>query len=725
MRYLIIVLSVVSMLLALPLKAAVRLPQIFGDNMVLQRNQSVPVWGWADPDEAVTLTFAGQTKTTTAKDDGTWSLALDPLKASHDPAEFTVRGANTITLKNVVVGEVWLCSGQSNMEWPVQRSTNSGEEIAAANFPLIRHFRSPRLHKAVPQDDIKANWVVTSPDTIASQSAVAYFFGRRLHQTLNVPIGLINSSWGGTRIEPWTPACGFDDLPTLADIRERVATANPTTDKHKQILNDYLNKIDAWIGEAKKLQAANQPQKVPPAFPSHLTFPEGNGAHQQPTVLYNSMISGLVPFAIKGAIWYQGESNKDEGMLYLDKTKALVQGWRKVWQQGDFPYYLVQLAPFKYGGNPLQLPVMWEVQAATESAIPNTGMAVINDISTLNDIHPPNKQDVGLRLANQALYKDYGHKEIIWSGPLYRSYSIEGNRMKIEFDHADGLKTRDGKAPDWFELAGADGQFKSATAIIEGNSIVLTAEDIAEPFAMRFAWHQLAEPNLVNDAGLPTSAFRCGKKQELDGALTLNELEGFRKMYEIDLPLHGNFGSKKPAYTTDNSANPGNFSRVAYLMQLQTGAGTISYVCTIMDAFTKDATKLGIPYKGSNIKHQTKVNNLTVRSNVRNVPALDNHDGGNIEFWGLNYGQNSTLNLPGANNSKYDFDDSPANDGGYGCMQIHSWKNKITLMAYNNFNGGSKCDIGIGNNTAGEHPDYTFMANGDKFTTRRLTILVK
>ena len=713
------------LLAAASVHAAVKLPNIFNHDMVLQRGQPVPVWGWADPGESVTVQFAGQTKTATAGADGTWRLKLDPLTASSAPATFTVAGANTLALTNVVVGEVWFCSGQSNMEWVMNNVDNAEQERAAANFPLIRHFKAPKSFKPVPEQDINARWETTTPAGIGDESAVAFFFGRRLHQALNVPVGLINSSWGGTRIEPWTPPCGFDGLPDLAGLKTRVDTADPTTDLHKTVLNGYIGTMQAWIADAQTKAAAGQPLAAAPDFPQHLVFPTGQGKHQEPTVLYNGMVAGLVPFAIKGAIWYQGCSNNGEGMLYLEKTKALVNGWRKVWGQGDFPYYLVQLAPYNYGANrAAHLPAIWEAQAAVPAAIPNTGYTVINDIGNIKDIHPCNKQDVGLRMANQALNRTYGLADVRWEGPVLKSFAVEGARLRVTFDHADGLKTRDGKAPAWFELCGPDGLYRTADAVIDGASVILSAPGIDAPMAMRFAWDQLAEPNLVNGHGLPAGAFRCGNKPTLDGALALPELQGFRKVYEIDLPERGNFSAAPPKYAIDNSGGAGAFTRVAYVLQLQQGE-SIRYVCAAMDAFTGDAKALGIPHAKSGIRHQTKVANLTVRSNVDGIPALDNSDAGNIEFWGSNYGPPNTLGLPAANASKYDFDDQPADGVGYGSMQIHAWKNKVTLLAYNNFNGGSSCDIGIGNNTAGEHPDYTFMGNGGQYEVRRLTVLVK
>lgn len=605
--------------------------------------------------------------------DGTWSLKLAPLAANATPQQFKVVGANTTTFANVVVGEVWFCSGQSNMEWSMNSVDNAIAEKEAANFPLIRFFKVPRTIKFVPQKDVAGAWVATAPESVGDKSAVAYFFGRRLHQALDVPVGLVQSAWGGTRIEPWTPACGFEELPALMAIKERVESADPTSARHQRLLSEYITSLQGWIKAAQTAQAARELATAAPAFPEALAFKSDKGAHQQPTVLYNGMMVGLVPYAIKGAIWYQGESNNGEGMLYLEKTKALVNGWRKVWGQGDFPWYAVQLAPYNYGEvRKEQLPAIWEAQALGASAIANTGYTVINDIGNTKDIHPRNKQDVGLRMANQALNRTYGMSEIRWQGPVYKEHKVEGGKLRVTFDHAEGLKTRDGKAPDWFEVLGSDGTFY------------------------------------------------------MDGALTLPELKNSRKLYAIDLPTQGNFESTPPKYTVDNSATVGAFTRVAYLLQLKDDSG-VRYVCTIMDAFTKEARLLGIPYKKSGIKHQLKVNNLTVRSNVPGILKLDSSDGGNIEFWDSNYGMANQLGLVGAAANKYDFDDQPSaqGSGSYGCMQVHSWKDKETLWAYNNFNGGSTCDVGIGNNKVGEHPDYTFMANGGHYEVRRLMVLVK
>jgi sialate O-acetylesterase len=707
--------------------AAVRLPNIFGDNMVLQQEMAVPVWGWAKPGEKVTVEFAGQRKETVAGADGKWMVRLDALKASDKPQVFKVAGENAVTFSNVVVGEVWFCSGQSNMEFKVREAKNAEAEIAAANFPLIRNFQAEKRVASVPEDDVNAKWSVTAPDNIGNESAVAFFFGRDLHQALKVPVGLINCSWGGTRIEPWTPLCGFDGIPALDGIRARVLTAQPGSESHKAVLAKYEEALKKWIADADALTAAGKALVPPPAFPRDLILPapDVQWKMQEPTVLFNGMVAGLVPFAIRGAVWYQGCSNNGEGMLYLEKTKALVKGWRQVWGQGDFPYYLVQLAPYTYG-QPKNLPGIWEAQAAVPANIPNTGYTVINDVGNIHNIHPTDKQTVGRRLADQALARTYGRKGIAWSGPVYKAFALEGKSFRVSFDCAEGLKTRDGKAPDWFEVCGPDGHYYKADAAIDGQSVALTSARVEKPIAARFAWNEQAEPNLVNGAGLPAGAFRCGEKPTVDGAMAIPELKGFRKILSIDLPLAGNFGAAAPKYAFDETSKAGDFGRVGYLLQLQDKDGELSYVFCAMDAFTKEAKKLGIPSPDSGISFQQKVANLTVRSNVEGVPTLDNSDGGNIEFWPNNYGQRGKLRLPGGKDGDYDFDDEPMPPlAGYGCMQIHSWKDRVTLMAYNSFNGDGPCDVGIGNKKDGGNPDYTFAGNGGAYAVRRLTVFVK
>lgn len=450
-------------------RADVKLPSVIGNNMVLQREQAVPIWGWAEVGEDVTVTFGAATEKAKAAADGKWMVKLPAMKANNTPSVLTVAGKNTIEVSGVLVGEVWLCSGQSNMEWDVNASANKDAEIAAADFPYIRHIKIPHTPMDKPQDDVKSGgWQVCTPKTVPGFTAVGYFFAREIQKELKVPVGLIGSNWGGTRIEPWTTPDGFKGVPALKGIADNLAN-----------------------------------------FPSKNEKGEIN--HQTPLALYNGMIAPLVPYGIRGALWYQGESNNGEGMLYFEKTKALITGWRKLWNNENMPFLFVQLAPFTYGGSPESLPGIWEAQTATLS-VPHTGMAVTVDISEIKDIHPKNKQDVGKRLALWALMDTYGKKDIVYSGPLYESMAIEGNKVRLKFKHVGGgLVARDGKPLTWFSVAGEDKQFVPAEAVIDGDSVVVNAANVEKPAAVRFGWHQTAEPNLSNKAGLPASPFRTDK----------------------------------------------------------------------------------------------------------------------------------------------------------------------------------------------------------------------
>lgn len=440
-------------------EAEIKLPNVFADHMVLQRDRQLTIWGGASPGAELSLSLAGQNFTVKADQNGLWQTKTKPL-AVGGPIEMSIKGdGSDITLTDILVGDVWICSGQSNMEWSVAASNNPQEEIANADYPKLRLFDVKKVPQIDPADDVEldAPWSACTPQAIPRFSAVAYFFGRKLQQELDIPIGLISTNWGGTRIEPWTPPVGFESVEAVKDI------------------------------------------------PASINREKFN--HGTPTTLYNGMVHGLVPFGIKGAIWYQGESNRHDGMDYFEKKKALINGWREVFGQGDFPFYFVQLAPYIYGKeDPEILPRLWESQVATLS-VKNTGMAVTTDIANLNDIHPKNKQDVGLRLALWALAKDYG-KDIVYSGPLYKEMKVEGNKIRLFFDHAKGLKSGDDKPLTWFTIAGKDGEFVEAKAVVDGETIVVSSPEVSEPARVRFGWHQTAEPNLFNGADLPASPFR-------------------------------------------------------------------------------------------------------------------------------------------------------------------------------------------------------------------------
>ena len=478
----------------------VKLPAIIGSHMVLESGTPLTIWGWANVGEEVTVTI-GETKATAKTDgNGDWLLKLPPMPASAEPVEMTVTGTNTLQLTDILVGEVWMGSGQSNMQMSVAGSNNATEEIAAADYPKIRLFSVPLVPAGKPAKDVNAAWTVCSPQTVAPFSAVCYYFGRELHKTLNVPVGLIATSWGGTRIQPWIPPVGYDDVPELEGERKQIEAQRAD---YQAALKSKLPELKIWLYEALKAQEAGQPVPEPPAVPAN-PFNSNGGF----TGLYNGMIHPLAPFAIRGALWYQGEANVGQGMHYHDLMRGLIRGWRSVWSQGDFPFLFVQLAPFQYSGNPQALPELWEAQTATLKG-PNTGMAVTTDISDIHDIHPRNKQEVGRRLALWALAKSYGKSDVVYSGPLFESMAVEGNRVRLKFRHSDGgLAARDGKPLNWFSIAAGDKKFVPATAVIDGETVVVEAAEVSSPAAVRFGWHQIAEPNLMNKAGLPASPFR-------------------------------------------------------------------------------------------------------------------------------------------------------------------------------------------------------------------------
>ncbi|MGE5607781.1 MAG: sialate O-acetylesterase [Bacillota bacterium] len=488
-------------------QADVTMPRVFGNDMVIQRDMPIPVWGWADAGEKVTVRLDDAEVATTATDKGEWMVKL-PAQSAGGPHKMTIAGKNTIELTNILAGEVWVCSGQSNMEMGVRMCKDANQEIAAADYPQIRLFMVDKKTSGYPLNDVNGGWRVCSPTTIAANgwggfSAAAYYFGREIHKTLNVPVGLIDTSWGGTRIEPWTPPEGFAAVPALKGIVETIEKVNSD---YPKVYAKALDQLEAAIPAARKALADGKPLPALPAMPRHPLDHE-----QQPTGLYNAMVKGVVPFAIRGAIWYQGESNLGEGMMYYEKMKGLIAGWRKVWSQSDMPFYFVQLAPYRYGGDPTKLPGIWEAQTAV-LAVPNTGMAVTTDVATVNDIHPPDKQTVGKRLALWALAKTYGKSELVYSGPLYKSMRIEGNKVRISFNHVgSGLASHDGKELSWFEIAGTDKNYVKAKAAIDGDTVMVWAEGVSQPTAVRFGWHELAEPNLMNKEGLPASPFRAEK----------------------------------------------------------------------------------------------------------------------------------------------------------------------------------------------------------------------
>lgn len=621
------------------LHAQVRLPKIFGHNMVLQRDRPVMVWGWSSPGEKITVQLDKQTKKVTANRNGKWKVALDPMQAG-GPFKLTVKGKNSVSLENILIGEVWICSGQSNMEWNVANSNDSEKEIANANYPMIRHIKVPNVVAGEPQDDISAgSWEVCSPETAGDFTAVGYFFARELMKEMDVPIGLINTSWGGTHVETWISReafLGTDEFrPMIASVgrinldsmrakneeqiakqierlqgqlpasasaavpwkdaafkdsewpkmrlpglwedqapgdvdgviwfrttftldaanagKEAVLNLGPIDDNDETYVNgvkigstrDYRTKRVYTIPvrtlrEGKNVIAVRvedtgggggfygDPGDINVSFGGKAEPLAGDWSYQIesvrrtvadvspnqfPTLLFNAMINPLIPFTIRGALWYQGESNAGRAYQYRKSFPLMISDWRKRWGLGDFPFYLVQLASYDAGGGTSNKGSSWaelrEAQAMTLS-LPNTGMAVTTDIGDPADIHPRNKQDVGRRLAALALRDIFG-KQIVASGPVYKSFKVQGNKAVVTFSSiGGGLMAKDKYGYlKGFEIAGADRKFYYAQAQIDGDRVIVSHEKVNDPQSVRYGWaDDASDCNLFNAEGFPAAPFR-------------------------------------------------------------------------------------------------------------------------------------------------------------------------------------------------------------------------
>jgi sialate O-acetylesterase len=445
------------------------LASMFSDHMVLQRDMKVPIWGKAKPETAVTVQVGDSKQETTADSRGDWSVVVGPFKANAKPTELTVKsGDDTKTLSDVLVGEVWVASGQSNMEFHVDRVKDAEKELAAADAPEIRFIDVPNQYADEPLGAFKSDgWQVCKRDNIGSFSAVAYFFARNLHKELHVPIGLIGSSWGGTPMEAWTSREALNSSPTL---RPMVAAA------------DVKPKDDAEKAQRKK------------------------SAHNLPSRLFNGMISPIIPYAIRGVIWYQGEANAGRHQHYAELSKLMIADWRNRWGEGNFPFLLVQLAGYEPGGE--TWPPLREAQFETLKA-PKVGMATAVDIGEQKDIHPRNKQEVGRRLALVAEAIAYG-KKVEYSGPVYREMKADDGKVRVSFDHVTGGLEADGEVRG-FEVAGSDGKYVPAKATIDGDEVVVSSDEVAKPQAVRYDWAAFPDGNLYNGEGLPALPFRSKK----------------------------------------------------------------------------------------------------------------------------------------------------------------------------------------------------------------------
>jgi sialate O-acetylesterase len=498
--------------------ADVSLNGVFGDHMVLQREQPIPIWGWADPGEAIDVSLSGQTMQTVADSSGKWMVRLDAIAAG-GPLTLTVRGKNQLVIDDILMGEVWLCSGQSNMAMMVSRAKNFEKEQQNADFPAIRQFKTAAHATPQPQENCGGEWSVCNSENVGTFSAAAYFFARRLHQELGVPIGLLNSSWGGTDIAAWTSLSVQQSIPSIVPKLEAYNEKLHAFDPAAAEAN-YQAALDKWKKRAAEAKLAGNPA---PRKPKSSGDPRVD--QNRPANLFNGMIQPLVPFGIRGVIWYQGERNSHsvaDGVLYATQLKTLIEDWRSRWQQGAFPFLTVQLPNFHATTEEATQTTGWVMVRDSQQQslqLENTGVIVTIDVGESNDIHPKDKQTVGERLALWGLANVYGHK-VGYCGPmLVRTAAKDGSpenkarpdsSMILEFEHADGLKTSDGQSPRGFAIAGADRQFYPASAVIVDGSprVILSSPDVQQPVAARYNWADNPQGNLVNAAGLPAFPFR-------------------------------------------------------------------------------------------------------------------------------------------------------------------------------------------------------------------------
>jgi sialate O-acetylesterase len=455
---------------------APRLAGVFSDNMVLQRGMPVRVWGWSDRGETVTVRFAEQSKAAVAGADGAWSVVLDPLQASAEARCLTVTGSpgnGRTVIGNVLVGEVWLAAGQSNMNWPLRWVNGGTKEIRrASQFPNVRLADTRPTASLEPRTDVAVKWMEPTPEVVAGYAAVPYLFATRLNRELHVPVGILRVAFGATGILPFVPPRKLTEL----------------RDRH---------------GE----------RAIPQVYPNR-----PKGLRNEPGAIYNAMLHPLRGFGLRGMIWYQGEAEtyNDDGMLYADKQTAMVAGLREAWGCGEWPFYFVHLPPFDYVSLRQWFPSVsseslltkWQAQTRCLETIPNSDMIVITDLGNPKDIHPKDKIPVALRLANLALKRTYGRAGIVAHGPVFARLEVRGEKAIVHFAHADGLTTRDGRAPTCFEIVGKDGDVYPAEAVIEGKKVIVSCRQVQRPVAVRYNWKDTAIGSLCNGAGLPARPFR-------------------------------------------------------------------------------------------------------------------------------------------------------------------------------------------------------------------------
>ena len=495
------------LLAATSARANVSLPDVIGSGMVLQQKQKVPIWGHADPGEMVTVRFAGQSKKATTTHDGKWLVKLDPLRATSTAQTMLISGKNTIELTNILVGEVWLVAGQSNMQRLLSETANGEAAIAAADHPHIRLFNVSRQVAFKHAPPPLATWQACSPQTVKTFSAAGYYFGVELENELHVPVGLINSSYGGSQAEAWTPV---EYLLASNDLRPTVERTKIWDEERPRVRVAYDEALQKWRADADKAVAAGARPSPSPAVPDALR------EYRIAASIYDGMIAPLIPFPIRGAVWYQGESNEARAQQYELLLPTMIKAWRDRWGEGDFPFGIVQLPNYRDAkANPAD--EAWshlrEAQRRTAMTTANTGLIVTIDIGEARDIHPKNKLDVGKRMARWAMADVYGRK-LTKSGPVFREATFTGRKAVLKFDQAgDGLRIRDGDKLDEFAIAGVDGKWYWANArIVSKDRIEVWSEAVSQPVAVRYAFNNNPKhPNLTNETGLPAAPFRTDR----------------------------------------------------------------------------------------------------------------------------------------------------------------------------------------------------------------------
>lgn len=512
-----LVLAVVSV----RLQAEVKLPALISDGMVLQQGMKVNLWGTADPGEQITVSLGGERASGVADAEGKWKVRVGPLSPG-GPFTVTIAGKNTVTLHHVLVGEVWVCSGQSNMEmwvgpgepepgWSSTGVANYQDEVTHGDYPMLHLLTVEKAVAGKPQGDLKGHWVAATPKTVNDFSAVGYFFGRELLKTLNVPIGLIHSSWGGSEAEAWTSRATLESDP---ELNRTLESEKKSISHYPEILEEYERQFAQWKQSAEKAELGGMPVPPPPKMPDD---PRQN--RNRRAGLYNGMLTPLTFYTIRGAIWYQGESNSLRPIQYRKLFPAMIHDWRRAWGEGDFPFLFVQLANWGgTSGESFDFPQLREAQLLTLSE-PRTAMAVAIDVGDGSDIHPKNKQEVGHRLALAAEAVAYG-RDVAYSGPIYDSMTIEEDKIRLRFKYVDGgltamTKGRPAQTLTGFEIAGDDRKFVAAEAKIEGETVVVSSGQVLHPTVVRYAWAMDPTCNLYNHAGLPASPFRTGEKPSL------------------------------------------------------------------------------------------------------------------------------------------------------------------------------------------------------------------